>query len=98
MTSVPSWTRLVRAASAPSKVYASVNSAQGRVYRSTDGGHSYAVTSSGTNYLGAQGDYSNSLWVDPTNPARIVVGGIDLWTSTAGGPAMAIAPTTMVAM
>ena len=76
---------LAYARSDPTKVYASVNADQGDLFRSTDGGRSYSLVNSGARYLGEQGDYANALWVDPTDPTRVVVGGIDLWRSTNGG-------------
>jgi photosystem II stability/assembly factor-like uncharacterized protein len=69
----------------PQIVYASVNQNRGSVYRSTDGGHSYTLMNNVQEYLEGQGDYDNALWVSPTNPNVIVVGGIDLWRSTDGG-------------
>lgn len=76
---------LAYAPSAPSIVYASVNAASGSIYSSTNGGQSYALVSTGSNYLGTQGWYDNIIWVDPTNPNTLIVGGIDLWRSTNGG-------------
>lgn len=32
-----------------------------------------------------QGNYDLAIWADPTNPARVFVGGVDLWKSTTGG-------------
>ncbi len=73
------------ARSNPSIVYASANSNSGEIYRSADGGQTYTLASTGQNYLGSQGWYDNALWVDPTNPNIVIVGGIDLWRSTDGG-------------
>src|SRR5579859_125932 len=87
-TTVGVWGRVevAYAPSNPSIVYASVDHNNGEVWKSTDGGHSYAKVYTGSdNYLTNQGWYSNALWVDPTNPANLVVGGIDLWRSTDGG-------------
>ena len=37
-------------------------------------------------YLGTQGWYDNAIWVDPSNPATLVVGGgPDAWRSTDSG-------------
>lgn len=71
--------------SSPSTVYASVDNAGGRIYRSTDGGQTYVLRNTGKNFLGVQGWYDNTIWVDPTNPNIIIVGGIDLWRSTNAG-------------
>jgi hypothetical protein len=73
------------APSSPNIVYASANHNSGEVYVSADGGQTYTLASTGYAYLGAQGWYDNCLWVDPTNPNFLVVGGIDLWRSTDGG-------------
>ena len=59
----------------PSIVYASVDNNSGEVYQSTDGGHTYSLVNTGNNYLGGQGWYDNCIWVDPTNPNILVVGG-----------------------
>lgn len=61
-----------------------LNSAQeGRIYRSTDGGHSYTMRTGG---LGTEASwYNNTLWVDPTNPDILVAGGVPLYRSTNGG-------------
>ena len=76
---------LAYALSNPSTVYASVDNNSGEVYRSTDGGQSYSRRSTGDGYLEDQGWYGNCIWVDPTNPNRLIVGGINLWRSTDGG-------------
>ncbi|MBK9386993.1 MAG: hypothetical protein IPN34_19435 [Planctomycetes bacterium] len=60
------------------------------LYRSVDGGASFAVVGT-SSILGGQGWYDNALWVDPSdldaNTADdvVVAGGIDLWRSTNGG-------------
>ncbi|PYS46286.1 MAG: hypothetical protein DMF68_19585 [Acidobacteria bacterium] len=66
----------------PTVVYASANNNSGEVYRSSDGGQTYALVSTGKNYLGGQGWYDNIIWVDPTDSNTIIVGGIDLWRGT----------------
>jgi hypothetical protein len=76
------------ARSNPNIVYASVDAAGGTIYKSTNGGATYGVVSTGTNYLGGQGWYDNAIWVDPTNPNTLIVGGIDLWRSTDGGASL----------
>ena len=73
------------AASNPSIVYASANNNSGEVYVSSDGGQTYTLQSTGYGYLSGQGWYDNCIWVDPTNPNIVVVGGTDLWRSTNGG-------------
>jgi HYDIN/CFA65/VesB family protein len=66
-------------------VYASCDSSRGRLYRSATGGVSFTLVNTGNSYLGNQGWYDNVVWVDPTNPAVVMVGGIDLWRSTNKG-------------
>lgn len=79
------------AAADPSTVYASVEATPGQIWRSTDGGQTYASrnATSGANpanFLGTQGWYDNIIWAsDPTNVNLVIVGGIDLWRSTDGG-------------
>ena len=76
----------------PNVVYASVNVNKGEIWRSTNGGQSYAKRGSrradgqAARYLGDQGWYDNVIWAgDPTNSNFVVVGGTDLWRSTNGG-------------
>ncbi len=76
---------LAIAPSNPAIVYASMDLASGQVYRSSDGGHSYSRMSTGVGYLGTQGWYANTIWVDPTNAQTLVVGGLDLYRSSDGG-------------
>ncbi|HMV96976.1 MAG TPA: S-layer homology domain-containing protein [Anaerolineales bacterium] len=73
------------APSSPSTVYASVDNIGGQLWKSVDGGVSYALVNSGNDFLSGQGWYDNALWVDPTNPNTLVVGGVDLYRSTNGG-------------
>jgi len=80
------------AAADPSIVYASVQGLHGEIWRSDDGGRSYARRASRNaqgepaDYLGEQGWYGNSIWAgDPTDADFVVVGGIDLWRSTDAG-------------
>lgn len=79
---------LAYARSSPTIVYASVNRNSGEIYKSTNGGQSYAFVA-GTNYLSSQGEYDNIIWVSPTNPDLVVVGGLDLYRSTTGGTGLA---------
>jgi hypothetical protein len=72
----------------PSIAYASVNRSSGTLYRSVDGGHTYTQVNTGTNYLATQGNYDNALWVSPTNPDVVIVGGVDLFRSINAGTAL----------
>jgi photosystem II stability/assembly factor-like uncharacterized protein len=76
---------LAYAPSSPNIIYASQDTNGGTLWISTDGGVTYTLRNSGSNYLGNQGFYANCIWVDPTSPSNLVVGGLDLWRSTDGG-------------
>jgi hypothetical protein len=54
---------------------------------STNGGQSFTLATSGTspNFVGKLGNWTNALWVDPTNDQHLVVGGVNLYRSTDGG-------------
>lgn len=73
------------ARSSPNIVYASVENSTGQVFKSTDGGQTYSLINGTSAHLSDQGWYDNALWVDPTNPNNIVVGGITNFRSTNGG-------------
>nr|WP_255604260.1 choice-of-anchor D domain-containing protein [Oscillochloris sp. ZM17-4] len=73
---------------APGTIYASVDINSGEIWKSTDGGQSYSLVSTGYSYLGGQGWYDNIIWVAPDNPNTLIVGGIDLWRSTNGGASL----------
>jgi photosystem II stability/assembly factor-like uncharacterized protein len=83
-TGLPTFGRveIAYAKSSPTTVYASVDNAGGEIYVSTDGGQTYSVRNTDTNYLNTQGSYDNIIWVDPTNSNTLIVGGIDLWRIT----------------
>ena len=77
------------AASTTNTAYAVVNaegvcSSCAYLYTSTNGGASWTYVSS-PNHLSGQGWYNNTLWVDPTTPTHLIVGGLDLWRSTNSG-------------
>lgn len=78
---------LAYAPSNPSIVYASAGPAA-VVYKSTDGGHTYALVNADAGYQASptsQYWYDNAFWVDPTDPNHVVGGGLDLYQSTNGG-------------
>lgn len=75
---------LAYAPSNPTIVYASVQNLKGALYKSTDGGQTYALVNN-HQLLGPQGFHNNALWVDPTDPNRIMFGGLDVYRSTDGG-------------
>ena len=65
-------------------VYASVDNAKGEVWRSNDAGATWTKLATPA-HLSEQGDYDNTLWVDPTDAAHVIVGGLDLYQSRDGG-------------
>jgi hypothetical protein len=72
------------ARSQPGAVYASVDNARGEVWRSLDAGATWTKHAT-PEHLGNQGDYDNAIWVDPTDAAHVIVGGLDLYQSRDGG-------------
>lgn len=82
-------TQLAMCASNPNVLYASVASQSTSgllgLYRTTDGGATWTLQNSTTNYLGSQGWYDNAVTVHPTNPEVVIVGGIDIYSSSNGG-------------
>jgi photosystem II stability/assembly factor-like uncharacterized protein len=72
-------------AGGPGLCYVSMGRNNGEIWRTLDSGRTWTLRNTGTAYLGGQGNYDNTLWVDPTNPNLLVVGGIDIWRSLDGG-------------
>jgi len=71
------------------RLYASVSTngtstQDGRIYTSTDGGATW-VTRGTPYHLSGQGWYNNTIWVDPTDENRLLIGGLDNHRSTDGG-------------
>ncbi|HQV28290.1 MAG TPA: hypothetical protein PKZ61_09360 [Thermoflexales bacterium] len=85
------------APSNPNIVYASLDYASipitagdnagstGELWRSNDGGATFAMVNRTSYFLSFQGWYANAIWVDPTNPEVVFVGGLDIWRSMDGG-------------
>ncbi len=63
------------------------------LYRSTDGGMSFAITVESTyqNWMGGQGWYDNTLAVHPFDPNIVYVGGISLWRNMVSGQSTTVA-------
>ncbi|MBM4109354.1 MAG: hypothetical protein FJ255_11210 [Phycisphaerae bacterium] len=77
------------ARSSPATVYATASTNSGfiHVYRSTDGGRTYAPRFT-SNTIQTYAAYNNVVWVDPTNPDLIIVGGVYLYRSSNAGTNM----------
>lgn len=81
------------APSNPDYIYAcaakSSNEKLHNIYRSTDAGQTWTIIGPGGsdnfNPLGTQGYYDNVIKVHPTNPNKVYVGGLDMWTWEEGG-------------
>ena len=84
------------AQSSPGVVYASVFNNGGEVWRSTNSGFTWtnmnaSITPSNdcsgnaTSLHGTLGWYANTIFVDPTNASRLVVGSVDLYRSLDSG-------------
>jgi hypothetical protein len=86
--SLPGRSELAYARSTAGTIYNGFwNNGTASLYKSVDGGQTYtqvAVTGS-TNWMSGQGWYDNTIWVDPTDSNRLIVGGLDLYRSTNGG-------------
>jgi photosystem II stability/assembly factor-like uncharacterized protein len=73
------------ARSNPEIVYAGVaNNSRVLIYRSTDGGRTYVRRTSDSGFS-TYAAYNTVIWVDPTNPDTLVMGGVYLYRSTDGG-------------
>ncbi len=73
----------------PSIVYAVVDQAQGKLYKSTDGGATWTPNTpvSTPAHLSSQGWYNNAIWVAPNDENRLIVGGVNQKMSINGGSA-----------
>ncbi len=69
-------------------IYLSTGDGEGTLALSTDAGNTWTIQSSTVDYLGQQAFYANAMAVNPTNPANVLVGGLDIYASTAGGTAL----------
>lgn len=69
----------------PSTIYgAQCNNDRILIYRSTNGGQSFSLRTSGSG-ISMYAIYNVTLWVDPTNPNILIVGGVNLFRSTNAG-------------
>ncbi|HVS20077.1 MAG TPA: hypothetical protein VMT18_15845 [Planctomycetota bacterium] len=70
-------------------IFASLNRNQGEIWASTDGAAGvWSLRNTGTGYLDGLGNYANTIWVSPTDPQLVVVGGLNLHRSTNGGASL----------
>ncbi len=76
---------LAYARSSPNIVYMSLPAAGGSLWKSTDGGQSYAPVASRLGHMWGQGAYNNAIWVDPTDANHVMLGGGDLIITEDGG-------------
>ncbi len=82
-------TELVYFRGAPSTIYAGVSDAgRIKIYRSTDGGATFALRTSGAGITTYEA-YNSTLWVDPTDSSKIIVGGVNFFKSGDGGVTLA---------
>jgi hypothetical protein len=85
-------TQLALSPSDTGMVYASVadpsTSGVLGLYGSTNGGGSWTLKSSSPNYLGSQGWYDDAITVKPSSSSTVIVGGLDIYSSTTGGTAL----------
>ncbi|MBK8739284.1 MAG: hypothetical protein IPM02_06895 [Betaproteobacteria bacterium] len=75
---------LAYARSRPGRIYALVDRRSGDLFRSDDGGANWELMSN-PKVLAEQGNYDNTLWVDPFDDKLVIAGGVDLVRSTDGG-------------
>lgn len=72
----------------PYLAYASMDASEGVLWRSLDYGRTFSILSNPDHLLN-QGDYDNTIWVDPNDPCNIVMGGRILYRSMDCGSAFA---------
>jgi len=86
-------TQLALAPSDTNVLYASVAAPSSYqllgLYKSTNGGASWTLESSSPNYLGSQGWYDNAVTVSPASASTVIVGGLDIYSSTTSGSSLA---------
>ena len=86
-------TQLAMAPSDTTTLYASVASPSTYgllgLYESTNAGATWTLKSASPNYLGSQGWYDNAVAVSPASSSTVIVGGLDIYASTASGASLA---------
>ncbi len=87
-------TEISYAPSNPATVYATVGNANLiRVWRSTNGGVTFSQLGAAT--ISTYEAYNNALWVNPTNPAQLLYGGVYVYRSNDSGASRAQAFTNI---
>ena len=76
---------LAFARSQPHTIYALVDTAGGTLYRSTNAGATFSLTSATPLLDNGQGWYDAALWVNPKDANHVVVGGVNLRQTFDGG-------------
>lgn len=69
-------------------IYASISSTSYTLlglYRTTNAGTNWTLMASSPNYLSSQGWYDNAVVVVPGDSNKVIVGGLDIYSSTNGG-------------
>jgi photosystem II stability/assembly factor-like uncharacterized protein len=72
-------------------LYASISNSSGALvglYRTTNAGSNWTSQATSPNYLSSQGWYDNAVCVNPTNPDLVLVGGLDIYSSSTGGTSL----------
>ena len=78
-------TEVAYARNNPTVAYALEAAADGNLYRSTDGGHNYTLVTSNHPPLFSTSALNATLWVDPTNANRVILGSDFLYLSSDAG-------------
>jgi len=71
--------------SSPNCIYIGMDRNGGEIWQSTNNGTTWSLKNTGEEYMSNQGDYNNTIWVDPSNSDHLLVGGINIYRSKNGG-------------
>lgn len=66
-------------------VYGNINASSSTLAISSDQGQTWHTQSANVKYTGTQAYYDNAIAVNPQNPSDVIVGGLDIYTSTRAG-------------
>jgi photosystem II stability/assembly factor-like uncharacterized protein len=83
--------QLAMARSNSNVIMASISASNGSLvglYRTSDAGDNWTSKATSPNYLSSQGWYDNAVTVKPTDANFVVVGGLDVYTSSTGGSSL----------